>query len=240
MRLIRQIDIGRETADAMSLVLPRADDTGGGLEIAGSLESLIGLVKSQACKSDSADDERSGSAPVVALFVTRFENGYVADDDAARREDAVSDLLRLVRAAGELGASRVSFPAAIVQAGASGAVTYQDALNRTHDLLIPLAREAEVCGVAVCVQVARFGFLMSPPETRELLDGACSHAVGADVSVFDRCDQADWRDWLTTLGRLARAVGARDEDQVRDVATWLETRNASDVEIVIRAPSVAG
>jgi len=230
MRLIRQVVIDPESGDAMPLQVPHVDVTDGGLEIAGSLEELIALVKSQASAAKVA--------PVAAFYVTRFEKGFVTDDDAARREDAASDLKRLVRSAGELGVSRVSFPAAIVQAGADGAVAYQDALNRTHDLLIPLAREAEVCGVALCVQVARFGFLMSPPEMRELLDGACSHAVGADVSVFDRCDQADWRDWLITLGRLTGAVGARDDEQVRDVALWLESRHANDVDVVLRTGSV--
>lgn len=231
MRLIRQVVIDPESGDAMPLQVPHVDVTDGGLEFAGSLEELIAFVKSQASAAEVA--------PVAAFYVTRFENGFVADDDAARREGAASDLMRLVRSAGELGAPRVSFPAALVQPGAGGAVAYQDALNRTHDLLISLAREAEVCGVAVCVQVARFGFLMSPPEARELLDGACSHAVGADVSVFDRCDQADWRDWLTTLGRLTRAVGAGDDEQARDVASWLESRDADDVDVVLRDGSVA-
>ena len=238
-----------------------AADGPAGVEFAGDLEALITLEKSQVRHAlvagvlgvrgvggtlldargagdtvlDAAEPGAVSSCP-TALAVLRFDCGHLGDDDAHDRRAAADDVVRLLRVAASIGATRVNIPVATVRSGTLRAVRYQDALNRIHAILPRLAREAEHCGVTLCVAAARDGFLMSPPELRELLDAACSHNIGADIALHGRCDGADWRDWVETLASLTRSVHlpvSADVRRVGEVADFCASCGAVDADLVM-------
>ena len=87
-----------------------------------------------------------------------------------------------------------------------GFVRYQDALNFTHTLLRRIRLEAESSGVAVALEAATGGCLLSPVELREIIDSANSWAVGACVDVGRIGALGSPADWLDTLKHRLHSV----------------------------------
>lgn len=87
-----------------------------------------------------------------------------------------------------------------------GFVSYADALNLAHDLLVGLRLLAERTGVAVAIESAADGFLLSPVEARELVDAGASWAMGIclDVTRVERVGCPV--DWAIALGRRVRCL----------------------------------
>ncbi len=91
---------------------------------------------------------------------------------------------------------------------------YQDALNFTYRLLHELRFDAESTGVALAIEAATDGCLMSPAELRDTIDRANSWAVGACIDVERVARVAFPADWLTTLRRRVHCVRVGVSDQV--------------------------
>jgi len=84
---------------------------------------------------------------------------------------------------------------------------YQDALNRTCASLEALRGDFERSGVIAGVMPCHHGFLLSPPEFRELLDRVNSPLVGAALDYAACVRVGDPADWISTLQhRLAAMV----------------------------------
>lgn len=208
-----------------------------GIEWSGSLDQLFENQNSQAwriacelqCKRDSPFDS--------AFLVDDFEEGHWGDDDEFARRDAVEDVKRLLRVAQETGAARISIIPAVVDPKMPRPVTYQNALNRVHDELPAIGRAAESCGVKLCLCAAKKGFLLSPPELRELIDSARSPMIFADIDITGESDLIDWRDWVSTLGPRVGVVGISKtipDRLVEEVVLVCKAADASNARIVIR------
>ena len=88
---------------------------------------------------------------------------------------------------------------------------YEEALNFAYQLLHGARYDAEATGVALALEAAAGGCLLSPVELREIIDAANSWAVGAcvDVARIARIGQPE--DWLATLGRRIHSVRVRTD-----------------------------
>jgi sugar phosphate isomerase/epimerase len=82
----------------------------------------------------------------------------------------------------------------------------QEALNFADVLLRRLRLEAEAAGVPLALEAAAGGCLLSPVELRELIDGACSWAVGACLDWTTVTRVGDFADWCETLARRVHCV----------------------------------
>lgn len=141
--------------------------------------------------------EQAGLPSCEAFCLARSRGGWLE----------CSAMESIIETAARLGARRVSISPATVGESDSDHVSYQDALNRTFDALLAVVPRLERCGVTLALRAARHGFLMSPPELRELIGRLNSHAVGADIDCTGRDDRASALDWLATLGNGTCAMG---------------------------------
>jgi len=207
MKTVREIRFD----DAHALAKWRAqsavgDAAGGFFALAASDADLLQLENSQAGAAGSTGSPAriQCASGIVALRATTLAGGGLAGADAGQRGAALANLKRLMTLAAQLKAGHVSVEPGAVGAGRS----YQDALNQTFAAVRDVIPVLERAGVRLCLRVAMRGFLMSPPEMRELLDGFDTSFVGADVDVaLGRVDYASAEDWLTTLGGRAFVVG---------------------------------
>ncbi len=83
---------------------------------------------------------------------------------------------------------------------------YQDALNFAHRLLYELRHEAESAGVAIALEAASAGCLLSPVELREIVNQANSWAVGVCLDLDRVARVGNPMDWIRTLGGRIHAV----------------------------------
>jgi sugar phosphate isomerase/epimerase len=90
--------------------------------------------------------------------------------------------------------------------GEDGFARYQDGLNFADRLLHEVRYEAESSGVAVALEAAAGGCLLSPVELCEMIDRANSWAVGACIDVVRIAQIGLPPDWLATLRRRVHAV----------------------------------
>ncbi len=177
------------------------------LEVSGSDQELLYLENSQVFRRCVSAEGNVDKFEFCGLYITEFERGHLADPSATHRRASRADLVRLMQRAAELGMARVSIAPAVVSSGDARRVNYQDALNHCHRGLESIIRDTQGIGVDLCIRVSCKGFLTSPPEARELIHLANSHAIGVDLSFDNRCDRVAWQDWVETLWPLVRVVG---------------------------------
>ncbi|HUW83706.1 MAG TPA: sugar phosphate isomerase/epimerase family protein [Phycisphaerae bacterium] len=83
--------------------------------------------------------------------------------------------------------------------------SYADVLSRCYDQFRRLAGEAEARGVAIGIENVLNRFLLSPVETRELIDRVNSPYVGVYFDTGNVMPFGYPRDWIDTLaGRILR------------------------------------
>jgi len=113
-----------------------------------------------------------------------------------------------LRAAASLGAKVLNVGIPPVQQGCQGRsfARYQEGLNFAYELLHRVRHEAEATGVAVALEAADGGCLLSPVEVREIIDAANSWAVGACVDAARIALFGAPADWVRTLRHRVQAV----------------------------------
>ena len=113
-----------------------------------------------------------------------------------------------LRAAASLGARVLNVGIPPVQQGCPGRgfARYQEGLNFAYELLHRARREAEATGVAVALEAADGGCLLSPVELREIIDVANSWAVGACIDAARIALFGSPADWVRTLQHRVQAV----------------------------------
>ncbi len=121
-----------------------------------------------------------------------------------------------LRAAASLGAKVLNVGIPPVQQGCQGRsfARYQEGLNFAYELLHRARHEAEATGVAVALEAADGGCLLSPVELREIIDAANSWAVGACIDAERIALFGSPADWVRTLQHRVQAVrlsGSLDE-----------------------------
>lgn len=90
--------------------------------------------------------------------------------------------------------------------GGAGFSRYQDGLNFAYRILYDLRHEAEGAGVAIAIEAATGGGLLSPVELREIINHANSSAVGACLDVAHVSRVGVVEDWIATLGYRIKSV----------------------------------
>jgi len=89
-------------------------------------------------------------------------------------------------------------------------VRYQDAWNRSQEIIGELVPVAEKCGVAMALENVWNKFLLSPLEMREFIDSFQSPFVGAYVDVGNMLPYGYPDDWILTLGPRVKRVHIKD------------------------------
>jgi len=168
----------------------------------------------------SASLLRPGARAPAASMVDAFAAGGGAQvaavaaslaptDIAAGRDELVS----LLGLAADLGAQclNLAIPLAGQPATSEGASTrYRDAINFVYQLLSRCRLDAEAAGVAIGLEAAAGGCLVSPVELRELLNAVNSWSVGACVDTHRIGGRASPADWALTLTHRVHTVRVHD------------------------------
>ncbi len=108
--------------------------------------------------------------------------------------------------------------------GGAGFSRYQDGLNFAYRVLYDLRHEAESAGVAIAIEAATGGGLLSPVELREIINQANSPGVGACLDVARVSRVGIVEDWITTLGYRIKSVRVElsDEHELDTLAAALD------------------
>ena len=88
--------------------------------------------------------------------------------------------------------------------------SYADALSRCYDQLRRLAGEAEARGVAIGIENVLNRFLLSPVETRDLIDRINSPYVGVYFDTGNVMPLGYPQDWIDTLGGRILRIHVKD------------------------------
>jgi hypothetical protein len=199
MKIINEFDLdasAEETGTRAQFARRYGRDMG--IALAGSDLVLLNPERSQVWTAHLAPLLKDSGQRVVAWRATAIAGGCLVEAAEGLTNAAFVQLQLLIKAAGLAGVNRLTIPAASI--GGASRLTYADALNQTFSLVRQIIPDLERAGVMLCLPVAQQGFLVSPPELRDLIDRMGSSWVGADVMSAPRCDRAAWHDWLTTLG----------------------------------------
>lgn len=110
--------------------------------------------------------------------------------------------------AAALGAGVVSIEPAVVgnASGEPPLADYEGSLSRVYEMLCALSLEAERCGVVIGVVPAAGRFLLSPVETRRLIDRVNSPFVGVVLDAVEISSVGYPQQWITTLGQRIAAI----------------------------------
>lgn len=104
--------------------------------------------------------------------------------------------------------------------GGVGFARYQDGINFAYRVFYDLRYEAEGCGVAIAIEAATGGGLLSPVELREIIDRANSPSVGICLDVSRVSAVGTVEDWIATLRNRIKSVRAEldhgDMDSLAD------------------------
>ncbi len=128
--------------------------------------------------------------------------------DATSVGEAVDEITAVIEACARLGAICLSLtlPPIIGVAGCDDAAgsrtgfrSYQEHLNFTGALLHEARLEAGSAGLALAIEPAVGGGLLSPVELRELIDGAYAASVGVCLDVARLGQWGSAADWIETL-----------------------------------------
>lgn len=93
---------------------------------------------------------------------------------------------------------------------AKPSTSYADALSRCYDQLRRLAGEAEARDVAIGIENVLNRFLLSPVETRELIDRVNSPYVGVYFDTGNVMPFGYPQDWIDTLGGRILRIHVKD------------------------------
>jgi sugar phosphate isomerase/epimerase len=140
------------------------------------------------------------AAPRIGALAVRCET---CDLDGA-----VNAVCAQLHAAAAIGAKvlNLHLPPVRGSGRGEGFGRYQEGVNFAYELLHRARLEAEATGVAVALEAADGGCLLSPVELREIIDAANSWAVGACVDAGRIALLGSPADWVGTLEHRVQAV----------------------------------
>jgi sugar phosphate isomerase/epimerase len=181
--------------------------------------TLIGLREHSAPASSDGFDGIEWMHPTGPLLLQHGSSPVPHDDTLRIRAlgircetvdipSVVETVSSQLRAAASLGARVLNVGIPPVQQGCPGRgfARYQEGLNFAYELLHRARREAEATGVAVALEAADGGCLLSPVELREIIDVANSWAVGACIDAARIALFGSPADWVRTLQHRVQAV----------------------------------
>ncbi len=134
-------------------------------------------------------------------------HNFVSPDESSRRT-ALETTRRLIELACRLEAPLVWLRGAVIDLSKQDdeIVSYETALNHVFEGVMEVAEQAEKHGVKIAVRAGGDGFLLSPVETRDLVDRINSPAVGVVVNVNDVARFGYPADWLRCLSYRLHGV----------------------------------
>ncbi len=152
---------------------------------------------------------------VVSLTIEPGD-AALGDVDRAKRAEAQGCLADVLKVVAPLGLSCVIVsPPAVHSRQADGpAVAYADAINGLLEAMRSLSLVAERSGVTLAVRAPYRGCLLSPVETRELLDSVYSAWVGVCVNARELEPVGRLDDWIGTLAYRVVAVRFADPERM--------------------------
>lgn len=180
-----------------------------------------GEADAAACERlDAAAGRAANSGLTVrAVTVEPDARSGLGEPDPQRRCQAVDQITEWLTRTDRIGAATLIVRvAALDRPGLS--VRYQDALNATAWSLDALRRPLECTDASLALIVASGGFLLAPPEARELIDRANSPHVGVCLWMGSGMHLHTAEDWIQTMGRRLCAVHVSAE------SVWSAVRNA--------------
>jgi len=171
-----------------------------------SLASEAGIGAEIAARAD-----RAGVA-LASLEIAPFQYSFT-DPDPEVREDARRVVCRALEIAAAMG-----MPGVLVIPGYVGLpwdpsvtpIPYDQAYERTRDGLLAVASEAERLQTPVLIENVWNRFLLSPLETRNLIDEVGSDCVGALFDTGNVVLTGYPEQWIRILGPRVREVHFKD------------------------------
>ena len=145
---------------------------------------------------------------VAALTSDLYTTHNFASPDESSRRTAQETTQRLIELACRLEAPLVWLRGAVIDPSEQGdeIVSYETALNHVYEGVMEVAEQAEKYGVKIAVRAASDGFLLSPVETRDLVDRLNSPAIGVALNLNDVAHFGCPADWLRCLSYRLHAV----------------------------------
>ena len=205
-QLIRAAAVDLAQADAARFLnVKRAGFDAVSLCVSGDGQLTAGSISTAATRLVTAASEHG--LKIVSLSLCRGD-AALADQDRQSRSRAVQRLNGLINAAAAFGASAVIVapPPVVPDGPGRPAVPYRDALNAMFEALQAMSRAAEIVGTTVAVRAPSCGCLLSPVETRELIDSVNASCVGVCVDVEELGPIGCLDDWLATLRHRVLAL----------------------------------
>ncbi len=155
-----------------------------------------------------ADQVRGAGLEVASLACGLFWQASYSSPDAADRKRAKDWTIAGLERAKWFGTDALLVVPAVVahfERPTKVVTSYARALDLTYEALRELAPEAERCGVAIAIENVWNQFLLSPVETRELIDRVNSPFVRAYFDTGNILKFGFPQDWIDTLdSRIAR------------------------------------
>jgi len=145
---------------------------------------------------------------VAALTSDLYTTHNFASRDNSSRGTARETTQSLIELACRLEAPLVSLRGAVIDPADQNDdnVSYEAALNHVFEGMMEVAEQAEKHGVKIAVRAAGNGFLLSPVETRDLVDRLNSPAIGVAFNLNDVARFGCPVDWLRCLSYRLHAV----------------------------------
>ncbi len=145
---------------------------------------------------------------VAALTSDLYTTHNFASPDESSRRTALETTRRLIELACCLEAPLVWLRGAVIDPSKQDdeIVSYEAALNHVFEGMMEVAERAERQGVKISVRAAGDGFLLSPVETRDLVDRLNSPAIGVAFNLNDVARFGCPVDWLRCLSYRLHAV----------------------------------
>ena len=159
---------------------------------------------------------------VRAVMLEPGARSGLGEPDPERRSHAVDRITDWLNRTDRIGGTTLLVRVAALD-GPDASARYQDTLNATAWSINALRRPLECSDASLAIVVASDGFLLSPPEARELVDRTDSPHVGVCLWMGSGMHLSTAEDWIETMGRRLLAVYVSAEDSWSGVRSVLSS-----------------